>query len=182
MRGSLEAGKAIRLVAAFVVGVVLVMGGAMIYNMSLQLHKQRRNVVEKATRPQEHGATAHPGAPAKVTELPVPGPSVVQVPVPPNSTPSVAYVHLPAPSISPAPALRTHKTAPAFSTTTDAVPQTANPASETVASNSSSPNLSSASQNLPPVESPPPTVRSDGSQPAEPAQPRISQPHTLTLW
>lgn len=184
----MEAARAIRLVAVFVVGVVLAMGGAMIYSVAAQMRQQRASLNQSVPQ------TVASGGPqaASVTETSAPQPettsSVVRVPIPPPDEPSEAYVQVPQATVVHAPALPP-PAAPASKLAINTRPRLSNPApglpAEPASFNPASINPSSSGRpstvqpwTTQPVES---TIAAN-NPPGAVASAPAPQPHTVTLW
>ena len=174
----MEAGRIIRFVAAFVIGIVLVTGGALIYSMALQIHPVPVAPIQKtAAAGASSGATA--AMPVSVTEPPVPSPSVVRVPIPsnnlpailPKTPPSVAYVRVPETTAVREPVLQARNATPMVLPAPPTIePQAPNAESIPIPSNQ-------------PAMQPPPTIRPEIPSSVQPTPQRYaSQPHTVTLW
>lgn len=167
----MEAARAIRLVAAFVVGIVLVMGCAMIYSVVPQMQQHPPTATQK--RPQiAQTSTTSAVVPSASPQVPVLNPSVVHVPVLPNSPPSVAYVRVPDVTVVHAPVSEPHKTA--ISVPAPTLPETSNQPPNTA-------EFSQIASNQLPTQ-PPPMVRTETGEPIAAPPPRSLQPHTVTLW
>lgn len=170
----MEAARAIRLVAAFVIGVVLVMGAAMIYSVVPQMKQSQAAVTPKPV-PTRQTSPAVAAVQTTATQVSVPSPTLVHVPVLPSSSASVAYVRVPDPAITNTRVSEPHKAA--ISVPAPAPPEVSNPATNNGELNQIASNQLS--------EQPPLMVRPETSEsaPAPAMQPsHTSQPHTVTLW
>lgn len=109
IRGSVEAARAIRFVAIFVVGLVIAMGGAMIYAVAVQT-RQERAAVDRPRLASPSGAVSDPPEVAKEVSAPATGMGSV-VPVPAATpTETELVVSPPRTSVVPASALAANLT------------------------------------------------------------------------
>ncbi len=190
----METARAIRLLAVFVVGVVLAMGGAMIYSVAAQSSEERPSFHRPPAYPDQSSGVSHRPefaagiSPVTATREPEAIDSVVKVPMPPANEPSVAYVQAPATTVvrTPVPSgglgsisqPRTAATATPVSTTGQLTSN--RPSSQAVEISSTARASTIRPWTAPAGES---NVAADDVPPSagHPASAK-SEPHTVTLW